>query len=443
MSRKIVIIGAGPTGLGAAYRLRELNYRNWEIYERNSYIGGLASSFVDTKNFVWDIGGHVLFSNYEYVDNLINKLLGEEYILHRREAFIRIQDVYIPYPFQNNIHHLPKDKAFECLAGLEKQRIGNQETHNFREWILATFGEGIAKYFMLPYNSKIWCYPLDLMDVNWINERVSVIDYERALKNVLYNEDDCEWGPNSWFRFPLYGGTGSMFNKFLPYIGEHLHLNEEMSHVDLNRKVVRFSSGKISSYDVLINTTPLDLFVYKMNPTNNLIISAAKSLIHNGILSVGIGIRKPTPCQKSWIYFPEENCCFYRVTYFSNYSPNNVPNSKQYHSLICETSYSDYKPMEKHDIVEKTIQGLYNTKLLSKGDKKSIETTNVIQAEYAYPIPTLNRDRALETIQPYLEKNGIFSRGRFGAWKYESGNMDHSIMQGVEVVNRILGIEDN
>jgi hypothetical protein len=63
---------------------------------------------------------------------------------------------------------------------------------------------------------------------------------------------------------------------------------------------------------------------------------------------------------------------------------------------------------------------------------------HVIQADYAYPIPTLKRDEALSLIQPYLEQRGIFSRGRFGAWKYETGNMDHSIMQGVEVVNKIL-----
>jgi len=63
MSNKIVIIGAGPTGLGAAFRLHELGYRNWEIYERNHYIGGLSASFKDNKGFTWDIGGHVLFSN--------------------------------------------------------------------------------------------------------------------------------------------------------------------------------------------------------------------------------------------------------------------------------------------------------------------------------------------------------------------------------------------
>ena len=118
MHKKIIIIGAGPTGLGAAHRLYELGYKDWEIYEKNPYIGGLAASFKDTKSFTWDIGGHVLFSRYEYIDRLVDKLLGDEYLLHVREAWIWLLDCWVPYPFQNNIRYLPKDAVLECLLGL-------------------------------------------------------------------------------------------------------------------------------------------------------------------------------------------------------------------------------------------------------------------------------------------------------------------------------------
>jgi protoporphyrinogen oxidase len=70
--KKIVILGAGPTGLGAAYRLQELGYRNWAIYERHDYVGGLATSFVDDAGFTYDIGGHVMFSHYPYFDTLVD-----------------------------------------------------------------------------------------------------------------------------------------------------------------------------------------------------------------------------------------------------------------------------------------------------------------------------------------------------------------------------------
>ena len=442
MSEKIVILGAGPTGLGAAFRLQELGYVSWEIYERNACVGGLAASLKDDKGFTWDIGGHVLFSHYDYVDGLIDKLLGDEYLLHQRDAWIWLLNCWVPYPFQNNIRYLPKDEVLECLLGLIRVQGNKDASKNFQEWILTTFGEGIARYFMSPYNRKVWAHPLESMDKNWIAERVSMIGIERVLRNIIYEQDDREWGPNSQFKFPLYGGTGGLFSRFVPYIEDHLTLSEEMVEVDVDRKVVTFSSGRETGYDILINTTPLDQFILKMTPTENLLVAATQLLKHNGVLSVGIGIKKPCPSKKCWIYFPEDNCCFYRVTYFSNYSPDNVPDPRRYYSLICETSYSESKPEDKDNIIEKTIDGLINAKLITEADKKLIETTYVIQADYAYPIPTLERDKALDTIQPYLEEKGIFSRGRFGAWKYELGNMDHSIMQGVEVINRILGLGD-
>jgi protoporphyrinogen oxidase len=442
MSEKIVILGAGPTGLGAAFRLQELGYVSWEIYERNACVGGLAASLKDDKGFTWDIGGHVLFSHYDYVDGLIDKLLGDEYLLHQRDAWIWLLNCWVPYPFQNNIRYLPKDEVLECLLGLIRVQGNKDASKNFQEWILTTFGEGIARYFMSPYNRKVWAHPLESMDKNWIAERVSMTGIDRVLRNIIYEQDEREWGPNSQFKFPLYGGTGGLFSRFIPYIKDHLTLSEEMVEVDVDRKAVKFSSGRETGYDILINATPLDQFLLKMTPREDLLVAAAQLLKHNGVFSVGIGIKKSCPSKKCWIYFPEDNCCFYRVTYFSNYSPDNVPDPRRYYSLICETSYSESKPEDKDNIIEKTIDGLINAKLITEADKNLIETTYVIQADYAYPIPTLERDKALSTIQPCLEEKGVFSRGRFGAWKYELGNMDHSIMQGVEVINRILGLGD-
>ena len=211
--------------------------------------------------------------------------------------------------------------------------------------------------------------------------------------------------------------------------------------VDIEGKVARFRSGRQVTYDVLINTTPLDQFVFILTPRVGSLLDAASRLKHNGVFSVGLGFRKPCPSKKTWIYFPDDDCCFYRVTYFSNYSPHNVPDGEEYYSLMCETSYSEGKPRTKSQVMEETIAGLVATGLISPRDEGLIDTIHVAQADYAYPIPTLERDQALSLIQPYLEAKDIYSRGRFGAWKYELGNMDHSIVAGVEVIDRLLRVE--
>jgi hypothetical protein len=161
-------------------------------------------------------------------------------------------------------------------------------------------------------------------------------------------------------------------------------------------------------------------------------------LRHSGGYMVGIGIKQPCPSTKSWMYFPESNCPFYRVTYLSNYSPYMTPDNKQYYSLLCETSYSEFKPVDGKRIVDDTIRGLINAGLIKEEDQKDIVDTWVFHADYSYPTPSVERDTILATAIPYLERHGIYSRGRFGMWKYEVSNTDHTLMQGVELVNRLL-----
>ena len=105
---------------------------------------------------------------------------------------------------------------------------------------------------------------------------------------------------------------------------------------------------------------------------------------------------------------------------------------------MCETTYSSYKPADKAGIIEATLQGLVNSGMIDEEQKQRVASRYLIDIPYSYPVPTLGRDKALATIQPYLESRSVYSRGRFGAWKYEVGNMDHSFMQGVELVDRLL-----
>src|SRR5205085_8937487 len=96
MEDKIVIIGAGPTGLGAAYRLRELGYKNFQMYERLDHLGGLASSYTDSAGFTWDVGGHVMFSHYKYYDECFDDLMGKDFQMNMRECWVRMFDTWVP-----------------------------------------------------------------------------------------------------------------------------------------------------------------------------------------------------------------------------------------------------------------------------------------------------------------------------------------------------------
>jgi len=437
---KFLILGAGPCGLGAAYHLNKHGHTDWLLFERNDHVGGLAASFLDDNGFTWDVGGHVLFSHYDYFDMAVAEVLGNSYYEHQRESWIRILQRWVPYPFQNNVRYLPDDALRECVTGLRELSGSPDRTTNFREWMDTVFGRGIVKYFMEPYNRKVWGVPLQSMSKAWIAERVSVVDLARVERNIAEGHDDLSWGPNNVFRFPKHGGTGAIYEGIAKPLHEKIHLQHEMTEIDLDRKTVTFSNGRIEGYDVLINTSPLDLLVSKCREIPDQIADVATDLVHNSGLIVGLGFEGRRYDSKCWMYFPESCAPFYRVTNFHNYSRFNVPygDIDRYFSLMCETTYSSYKPEDNTEIVEASLQGLFASGMIDAEQMERIVSRYLIDIPYSYPVPTLDRDNALAVIQPYLESRSVFSRGRFGAWKYEVGNMDHSFMQGVEVVDHLL-----
>ncbi|MCC6228132.1 MAG: FAD-dependent oxidoreductase [Phycisphaerales bacterium] len=457
---RILIIGAGPTGLGAAYRLKELGYTNFHMYDRHPYLGGLSHSFVDPVGFTWDIGGHVMFSHYDYYDRCFDTLMGNDFTLNERECWVRMMGRWVPYPFQNNIRHLPPQACYECLSGLIRAQLGAQsgrgtikhhsDAANFGEFIDAVFGEGIAKHFMRPYNFKVWAHPPEMMNKQWIGERVAVIDVDRALKNVVLGLDDFGWGPNNRFKFPLKGGTGEFYHRFATPLAGHYTLQRTVKSIDVDAKLVTFADGGTERYDTLITAMPLDVLCRDIlkGDVPATIRDAACRLRHSSGYMVGLGIKRPCPSTKSWMYFPDSDSPFYRVTYLSNYSPFMTPEpyttdaagrrNGRYYSLLCETSCSEFKPVDGSRIVEDTIKGLENSGLLEPGERDDIVSTWTYYADYSYPTPTVDRDAILAQVIPWLESRGIFSRGRFGMWKYEVANTDHTLMQGVELVDRLI-----
>jgi protoporphyrinogen oxidase len=378
-----------------------------------------------------------MFSHYQYYDDLVAKLMGGDYTELQREAWIWMEDRFIPYPFQNNIKDLDPTTVFECVMGVLDAQRNSSTPANFAEWVQATMGPGIAEHFMLPYNFKVWATPPELMNYVWIGERVSVVDIEGVLRNVVLGEPQVSWGPNNTFRYPLRGGTGFLYESLREFVEDHLQLETPVASIDPVEKVVHTHDGAAHPYDVLLSTMPLNHLVTSIHGAPAAVRSAAEDLVWSGSHIVGVGIDRPAESTKNWIYFPEPDVPFYRVTYLSNYSPYITPRPDQT-LLLTETSYSRHKPEDETTIVDRVVDGLVSTGLMTDDDRDRVVTTWHCAPKMSYPVPSIHRDAALGTIQPWLREHDIWSRGRFGAWLYEIGNMDHSAMQGVEFVDHVL-----
>jgi protoporphyrinogen oxidase len=214
-----------------------------------------------------------------------------------------------------------------------------------------------------------------------------------------------------------------------------LMLGNAVVDIDTKRRIARLASGIEVAYHSMVSTAPLDRLTVLAGRAD--LATLAAGLRHSSTHVVGIGIEGDPPPHlrgKNWMYFPESNCPFYRVTVFSNYSPNNVPSPDTW-SLMAEVSESEFKPVDHPSVVESVLEGMRATGLVTT-DARVLSRWHTV-LPYGYPIPTLERDGILGEVLPALEGLGIYSRGRFGAWKYEVGNQDHSFMQGWECIDRI------
>ncbi|KAN0090378.1 FAD/NAD(P)-binding domain containing protein [Hyaloscypha variabilis] len=463
----VLVIGAGPTGLGAAKRLNQIDGPSWLIIDSNETPGGLASTDVTPEGFLYDVGGHVIFSHYKYFDDCIDEALpkAEDWYTHQRISYVRCKKLWVPYPFQNNVSVLPKEDQVKCIDGMIDAALEARTAHtkptNFDEWIVRMMGTGIADLFMRPYNYKVWAVPTTKMQCAWLGERVAAPDVKTCVKNVILNKTAGNWGPNATFRFPARDGTGGIWiavANTLPKEKTRFGRQGDVSKVNAKAHTVTLKSGKTIGYKKLITTMAVDQLVEQMEDKE--LITLSKGLFYSSTHVIGVGLRGERPERigdKCWLYFPEDDCPFYRATIFSNYSPYNQPeksvklatqyladgskaNSSEakegpYWSIMLEVSESSMKPVDHANLLKDCIQGLINTEMIKPEDE--IVSTYHRRFDHGYPTPSLEREGVLKELLPKLQALDIYSRGRFGSWRYEVGNQDHSFMLGVEAADHI------
>ncbi|RKU44700.1 hypothetical protein DL546_006230 [Coniochaeta pulveracea] len=361
---------------------------------------------------------------------------------------------------------LPKEDQVKCVDGLIDAalecRVANTKPKNFDEWIMRMTGEGVANIFMRPYNFKVWAVPTTKMQAEWLGERVAAPDVKKVVSNVILNKVAGNWGPNATFRFPARDGTGGIWiavSNTLPEEKKRYGKHGAVTRVDAEKKLVTLGDGTTVGYGKLVNTMAIDQLAEKMG--NDELVQLSKGLYYSSTHVIGVGLRGARPDRigdKCWLYFPEDNCPFYRATIFSNYSPYNQPRDDvklptlylangqkaasseakegPYWSIMLEVSQSTMKPVDEENLLKDCIQGLINTEMIMPEDE--IVSTYHRKFDHGYPTPSLEREGVLKQMLPKLLDMGIYSRGRFGSWRYEVGNQDHSFMLGVEAVDNIV-----
>ncbi len=442
----IVILGAGLAGLTAAHDLRRAGRDDVTVLEREHRPGGLCRSEI-IDGYTFDYTGHFLHFRHPEIREWILSLCGDNIHQVTRKAWIYSHGIYTPYPFQANTHGLPAEVVKECVLGFVEATMasradgtGSQTSvesldQNFEEWILSTLGAGIAKHFMIPYNTKLWTIPPRDMTTEWMGRFVPRPSLEEVIDGALVDKRDRPFGYNAHFLYPIQGGIQVLPSAIAAGAGA-LRLGEEVIAIDPDKRRLRLRDREsVLEYESLISTMPLDRLVSILRPVPDAVRAAGTRLRHNSVLSVHLGIEGRELSPYNWVYFPEPEWSFYRLGFPSNSSPHVAPPGAS--SVTAEVAFSGEHPIDQAAVVKQVKSDLERIGILRRGDRIGVEA--VFEIPCAYVLYDHARRRAVDAVQRYLQSRGIFSVGRYGAWEYSS--MEDAIHSGQDAAGRIISAE--
>jgi len=377
---RVIIIGAGLSGLSAAYHLEKKGFSDYLIVEKEASLGGLCRSFKQ-DGFIFDYTGHLLHSNDAYFSSFIQELLSENLIELERRAFIYSHNTYTNYPYQINLHGLPIEIIVDCIEGFVQRQFSRKKPKSFTEWVR--------------------------------------VDEEKT-------------GYNATFLYPCFGGIQLLVDRLAAKIKKNIVTNCSVIEIDLTKKIVRFENGNSEPYDILINTMPLDQLLLTIHDRATTCFSrAVHKLRCAGVACLNLGISCPALSNKHWVYYPEKRYPFYRVGFYHNFSPAMVP--AHCSSLYVECSYRNRSKKSVQHLI-KTAHT--ETKKLFDFSENDIATEHILRIPHAYVIYDFWRERNLPKLLARLEQEGIYSIGRYGSWRYAS--MQEAVLDGKKVAEKII-----
>ncbi|MFH1540812.1 MAG: NAD(P)-binding protein [Elusimicrobiota bacterium] len=434
-----VILGGGITGLSVAYHLSQKDpfgkNEKYILLEKEHSVGGLCKSVTDKEGFTYDYTGHLLHIKVPYVKKLVKKLLRKNLTLKNRNSWIysnpantRMGGTFTRYPFQANLFGLPEKIIYECIKDFAESKLLNPQPSIYKpqlcfyDWCTSTFGKGISKYFMIPYNEKLWNMDIKKLTCDWLGNYVPQPTLHEVISGA-FADSNKKIGYNATFFYPKNGGIQSLIDKLKT---SNIKTDVKIVSINVSKKLIKTSIGDIE-YKNLISTIPLPelVKVIKDIPTN--IKDMATKLRWTSVLNINFGIKRENISDKHWVYFPEKKFSFYRAGFYHNFSKSLCPDGTS--SMYVEISCRNGK-IDKEKMFKKTIGELKSAGILKFSDK--IISKCILDIQYAYVVYDKNRNMAVKAIQKYLQNKSIFSIGRYGGWKYST--MENSILEGRDMI---------
>ncbi|MBA7493923.1 hypothetical protein ES702_04489 [subsurface metagenome] len=450
---KVIIMGAGPAGLGAAFQLSK-NGIEAMVVEKDDVVGGISRT-LKYKGYYFDEGGHAFFSKSDEVNKIWHALLGPSLVKVERLSRIYYQGKFFDFPLKpgNALFGMGFMGSMVILGSYVKSRIfPYKKEKTFEQWVSNRFGKKLYQVFFKTYTEKVWGIPCSQIGAEWARQRIGGVSLFSAIRHAFLgrtkSRTDILTGE---LRYPPLG-PGMMYEAMKTKIqgmGGSVVLDSEVISINHNQSevlsiAVANKAGREKNFGgtKFISTIPISLLVQRMTPKPPPdVLEASRKLRYRGLLVVHLIIDRQDLFPDNWLFIHSPEVKVARIQNYKNWSPRMVPDPTKTSlglEYFCNEN-DDFWNQPEERLIAIAIEEL---KKLSIVDEHAILDALVFKIPHAYPVYYRGYREPLETVKRYLATFGnLQTVGRGGMYQYS--HMYHSILTGLMAARNILGSNFN
>jgi protoporphyrinogen oxidase len=454
LNNKVVIIGAGPAGLTAAYQLCKLGKQSI-VLEKDQLVGGIART-VNYKNYLFDIGGHRFFTKINEAKLMWKEVLQEDLLHRKRLSRIYYNKKYFFYPLRllNALSGLGVwNSSMIILSYIYSHIFPCKHEETFEQWVTNRFGKRLYNTFFKSYTEKVWGIPCNEISAEWAEQRIKGLSLRSAIKNTLMkpyqksNENIAKTLIES-FDYPKLG-PGMMWQTVSSIIqknGSIVYLDNEVEAIIWDKMKKRVHSIEVRANGQkklfhgkdFISTMPIRELIQKFRPAvPGEVLEAANNLTYRDFLTVALIVNQSKLFPDNWIYVHDPLVKLGRIQNFKNWSPHMVSDRNK---TCLGLEYFCFEGDELWNMHDKDLIELGKRELEQIGLVRSsdVEDGSVVRMPKAYPAYDSKYQEMLKIIRRYLKGiNNLQLIGRNGLHRYN--NQDHSMLTAMLAVENIHG----
>jgi len=450
MNKKVVVIGAGLTGLTTAWKLTGNNIEV-EVIEIDSKVGGLAKSY-QHNNYVFDYGPHAFHMKNRLVFSELKKLLKSDLLcIGKKKTKVIFRGKGFSDPLRNTfaVLKLGPTMLARCFISYFYAKFryysGLTQDNSFEDWLANRFGREFYNIFFGSYTRKVWNMDPKELDANFASERIAPIRISKVLKRIFFREKepDVEVDPEELDSTVMYYPRKGI-HQVCEQMAEEIEKRSGKIHLNTKVTAIRKTDGKIQGItvmsndqereiqcDYLVSTIPLTTLMQLMHTDDHDIKESLQKIHFRGASFMFLVVKKSNVFDNHWLYFQDDDIIFYRANQNTMFSPELMPEG--YSGLILEMN-DKYFSKPGDEVFDEVVRDLEKSNILKKED---IVDYYFDKMDYAYPVYLNNINASLKTIWDYLKKyENLISIGRQGMFRYL--DMHHCILMGIIISNQIM-----